>query len=303
VEDLVTGHNAGDKAGGHRVVLLGMRCAFTGPVLDALCTAPDIDLAAVVLPGRTPERDPMRARGVPLIDVPTRADLAGTAFGSILEALAPDVIVIACFPWRLPGWLLDMPPRGCLNLHPSLLPDGRGPEPVFWAFRRGLRETGVTLHLVDEAFDAGPIISQERVPIPDGATIPSLERTLAEIGAGLALDHLRETSGRPQGIPQPEEATGYAPVPRNADLLVPTSWDVPRAARFIHAAIPVYGAIPVVVLATGQRLSVAAVIHVEGHGDDPRPVIADGDVTRIRFATGTLTCRILREDRPLRLQP
>jgi methionyl-tRNA formyltransferase len=298
----VTNRKAGDKAGRLRVVLLGMRCAFTGPVLDALCAAPDIYLPAVVLPGRTPERDPMRARGVPLIDVPDRAGLAVSAFRTTLEALAPDVIVVACFPWRLPGWLLDMPPRGCLNLHPSLLPDGRGPEPVFWAFRRGLRETGVTLHLVDESFDAGPIISQERMPIPDGATIPSLERALAEIGARLALDHLRETSGRPQGLPQPEEATGYAPAPRNADLVVPTSWDAPRAARFIHAAIPVYGAIPVVVLATGQRLAVAAVIGVEGHGDDPRPVIADGDVARVRFAGGTLACRVLREDRPLRLQ-
>lgn len=289
-----------------RVVLFGMRCAFTGPVLDALCAAPDIDLAAVVLPGRTPEDDPMVATShdadARLIDVPQRASLTDPAFHAVLEELAPDAIVVACFPWRLPGWILALPPRGCLNLHPSLLPDGRGPEPVFWAFRRGMEETGVTLHLMNDHFDAGPIIAQIRVPIPDGATIPSVEQALAEIGAGLALDHLRDTSGRPlASLPQPEDAPGYAPFPRGEDLTVPTSWDARHAARFIHAAVPVYGPIPVVVLATGQRLQVEGILGADVGEATGDPVILRGDTARIRFADGVVTCRIVHARHTLRL--
>jgi methionyl-tRNA formyltransferase len=219
-----------------------------------------------------------------------------------MEALTPEIIVVACFPWRLPCWLLELPPRGCLNLHPSLLPDGRGPEPVFWAFRGGMVETGVTLHLMNEAFDAGPIIRQERVSIPDYATIPSLERSLARIGTELVLDHVRNASGRSLDlIPQPEDAPGYAQVPSGDDLMVPTSWNADHAARFIRAAVPVYGPLPVIVLATGQRLRVEQVLGVEDGAGEGAPVVLQGDTARIRFADGTVTCRVAHAHHPLRL--
>ncbi len=286
-----------------KTVFFAMRCGFSGPVLDALRAAPDIDLAAVVLPGRTPEQDPMRAYGRHLIDLPDRAALANPAFHSWLQDLAPDVVIVACFPWRLPRWVLDLPPRGCLNVHPSLLPDGRGPEPVFRAFRRGLRETGVTVHRMDEAFDAGPIIAQERVPIPDGSTIPSLERDLARIGAGMVLDVLRTSPERTvTPVPQREEDATYAPMPVADDLVVPTSWDAERAARFIHAVTPVYGPVPVLVLATGQRLMVERVLGVGDDGADA-PVAMDGDIARVRFANGTVSLGIAHVRHPLRLSP
>lgn len=284
-----------------RAVLFAMRCAFSGPVLDALCAAPDIDLAAVVLPGRTPETDPMRACGRPLIDLPDRSTLADPGFRVCLENFAPDVIIVACFPWRLPRWLLDLPPRGCLNLHPSLLPKWRGPEPVFWAFRHGLRETGVTLHRMNEAFDAGPIIAQQRVPIPEGATIPALELELARIGAGMVLDHLRTSPERAATpVPQREEDASYAPMPTADDLVVLTSWDAERAARFIHAVTPVYGPVPILVLATGQRLIAERVFGVSADEDGP-PVTVEGDVARVRFTGGIVSCGVARVRHPVRL--
>ena len=303
-------HPGQGRAGQPRVVLFGMRCTFTGPVLAALAESHDIDLAAAVLPGNTPSpraqpdpvMDTIESRGIRLIEVPSRADLSLADFRHALERVSPDAIVVACFPWRLPAWILALPPRGCLNLHPSLLPDGRGPEPVFWAFRRGLDGTGVTLHLMNERFDAGPVIAQVRVPIPDGATITSLEQSLAEIGADLALDHVRGTSGFPHATPQPEGGE-YAPFPRADDLIVPTSWDARRAARFIHAAIPVYGAIPVLVLATGQRLLVEEVSGIDGMTPDAPPLSIQRGTARIRFANGTVTCRIAHAHHTLRLHP
>lgn len=296
-----------------RVVLLGMRCVFTGPVLAALVASPDIDLTAVVLPGVHPaarhaHTDPVLGRieasGIPLIGVSSRADLTRAPFRTAVEAIGPDAIAVACFPWRLPAWMLALPQRGCLNLHPSVLPAGRGPDPVFWAFRRGLRETGVTLHLMNEVFDAGPVIAQVRVPIPDDATIPSLERTLAETGSRVLLDHLRTAQDDlPSFLPQHEPDAWYAPVPRSDDLTVPTSWDARRAARFITAVTAVYGPLPVLVHATGRRLVVEEVLGIEEGEGNVTPVTVQGDTARIRFANGTVTCRILRHDVSLRLHP
>jgi methionyl-tRNA formyltransferase len=64
-------------------------------------------------------------------------------------ASAVDAVVVACFPWKLPPALLARPRLGGLNVHPSLLPLGRGPEPVFWTLRRGERRTGATIHRLD----------------------------------------------------------------------------------------------------------------------------------------------------------
>ena len=79
-----------------------------------------------------------------------------------LAALQPDVAFVACFSRRIPKVLLDMPKHGFLNLHPSLLPRYRGPYPLFYCFREGEQETGVTLHFMDEGLDSGDIMLQRR---------------------------------------------------------------------------------------------------------------------------------------------
>lgn len=307
------GHGGGTSKRS-RVVLFGMRCAFTLPVLTALAESPAVQIEAVILPRSAtspsltpdPALDTVQATKTPVIEVSHRSGLASPEFRATMERIAPDAIIAACFPWRLPRWLRSLPPGGCLNVHPSLLPDGRGPEPVFWAFRWGLTATGVTLHVMDEGFDTGPVVAQRRVANPDGATIPGLERMLAEIGAGMVVEHLSMSRDEPVvPIPQPqvEEMARYARIPGPEDLIVPTSWAVSDAARFIRAAAPVYGTIPILVLANGQRLMVEEVHRVD---DIERhlamePVTVDGDTARIRFADGVLTCRIARSRQPLRL--
>lgn len=295
-----------------RTVLLGMRCTFTRPILTALTMAPDVHLAAVVLPANAisspatasdPVLETIRAARTRLIEVPAVGHLATPAFRARLERIAPDLIVVACFPWRIPRWLLSLPSRGCLNVHPSLLPDGRGPDPVFWAFRWGLAETGVTLHLMDEDFDTGPVLSQRRLVIPGDATIPTLEWALGEMGAGMVLEHASTTSGQPAiASPQREREARYARIPRKDDLIVPTSWPVRDAARFIQAVVSTYGPIPVLVLLTGQRLAVDRVIQVDDRASIPEPVVVSGDTAHIQFAGGTLVCRVVRDRQPLQLR-
>ena len=294
-----------------RVVLLGMRCAFTAPVLEALLDEPGVNLQAVVLP--SPPAPARPAPGDPLLDLASRHDipihevgnrfrLNAPGFRAALNAIAPDLIVVACFPWRLPVWLRALPTAGCVNIHPSLLPDGRGPEPVFWTFRRGLTETGVTLHLMDEGFDAGPIVAQRRQAIPDDATLESLERDLARLGVQLLIDTLpalldRSTAAWPQ-------ATGlarHAPIPGPDDLIVPTIWGASRAARFIRAVTPMYGPLTVVVQATGQRLAVSEVIESDDGATLPVPVRREGPLIRIRFTPGVVTVRTHAPTQPLAL--
>jgi methionyl-tRNA formyltransferase len=270
------------------------------------------DLAAVILAGNRksllagtpdPPLDAASASGTELIDVPDRSTLSGHALRTRLEQIAPDLIVVACFPWRLPTWLLHLPPRGCLNVHPSLLPDGRGPEPVFWAFRWGLEESGVTLHVMDEGLDTGPVLSQRRVQIPDESTISSLERTLAETSAAMLMDHISGASERPNSpIPQAHAAGRYARFPRQDDLVVPTFWSARHAARFIHAVSPTYGPVPVLVLSTGQRLVVSKVLTVATDASSEHSVAMDGDTASIRFTDGTLVCQVVRNLQPIRLQ-
>lgn len=294
-----------------RVVLFGMRCAFTLPILTALTVAPDIALSAVVLP--EPSRalprissDPIistpRAAGSQILALGDRRGLDGQELRVALNALAPDIIAVACFPWRLPDWALSLPPRGSLNVHPSLLPDGRGPEPVFWAFRWALAETGVTLHFMDSGWDTGPILAQRRMPIPAVATMPALEQSLALLGADMLIEHLSPANQLAAvASPQPGGAARYARSPRRSDLIVDTSWSVHEATRFIRAVAPVYGAIDVLVLATGQRLAVEEVIGAKDEIYAGCSVLIDGDHASIRFADGTLVCRLPAIRRPVHL--
>lgn len=285
-----------------RVVLLGMRCAFTLPPLRALLTAPDIDLRAVVVPApgdsvaeavtavALPALDELlRDHRIPLLEGPSLRREALLPRFEAVGAGHPDAIVTACFPWRVPRWLREWPRLGCLNVHPSLLPEGRGPEPVFHALRNGQRRTGVTVHLIDAGWDTGPIFAQEPVTIPDEPMLPALEALLAECGGALLLTTLRALAARhATATPQDDALATSAPVPTAADLLLPTNLPAAWAARFARAVAPVYGPLNVLVLATGERLPVGTVLGCDPNGTLDAPIVRLPDRLGIRFARGVV---------------
>ncbi len=273
-----------------RIVVLGMCYLGSPPALRALLRAGH-DVRAVVIPGppggppvlelpqpapsRTgiiplptlgqnpsgtqPEDDELltlaRRQGIPVLAMPTlRHERAVAA----IARRAPDLIVASCFPLRVPRAVRDLPRLGCLNVHPSLLPRWRGPEPVFWALRAGDEVTGVTIHLMDAGWDTGPVIAQERISWPDGARLPEIERMLSERGAELLIAAI---AGLERGtlVPTPQAADGatYAPFPQPEDYIITTEWDAARAYRFARAIAPLQEAITVRIAATGQELLVA----------------------------------------------
>jgi methionyl-tRNA formyltransferase len=105
-----------------------------------------------------------------------------------LTALKPDLIVVAAFGQILSRQVLDIPRFGCLNIHPSLLPKYRGVTPIPAAIIAGEELTGVSIMLLDEGTDTGPILAQVQVPILSQDTTSSLTEKLSQIGAQLLVE-------------------------------------------------------------------------------------------------------------------
>ena len=268
-----------------RLVFLGQSCAAATPPLKALLAA-GVDIATVILARQPGSRlgeiqRVATAAGLPVVWVRSPAEATAT-----LRALAPDAAVAACFPWRLPRTATDMPPLGILNVHPSLLPAGRGAEPVFWTLRRGEHLTGVTVHRMDAGFDSGPIVAQDAMAVPEGIRAPDLEQELMTRGGRLltaALPELAAGTLRPR--PQPKEGVTHAPVPTPADWTIMSSLPAVWAWRFARGVAPLHG--PLTVIADGAVIPVCDALDWAADERLPERVIDDGDGTlRVRFAPG-----------------
>lgn len=156
-----------------------------------------------------------------------------------LAELGPDVVVVAAYGIFLPPDALDIPPLGCLNIHPSLLPRYRGPSPVVSAILNGDRETGVTIMKLDEGMDSGPVVVQKEVPIADMETAPELTCRLFELGADLLVETLPEWgSGNIQAVPQDENQVTYTSLVRKEDGEVDWHCSAAQIARMVRAYQP-----------------------------------------------------------------
>ncbi len=184
--------------------------AFAVPTLEALAASHEV--AAVVT---RPDRGKGRGRktaysavkewaldaGVP---VQQPATLRTAAAQQSLAAYLPEVIVVVAYGLILPPEVLELPPRGCINVHASLLPCHRGAAPMAWSILAGDSETGVTTMLMDQGLDTGPILLQGRLPIAPEDTGETLAPRVAAAGAELLLETLE---GLESGIvtPRPQD--------------------------------------------------------------------------------------------------
>ncbi|MDQ3809924.1 MAG: methionyl-tRNA formyltransferase [Chloroflexota bacterium] len=135
----------------------------------------------------------------------------GPEFLREIQALEPDISVVAAYGHILPANVISLPPRGTINIHASLLPKLRGASPIQAAIREGYPETGVTIMRMVPALDAGPIILQARTPIAEDETYGELELRLSELGALALIEALTLIElGRAREQPQDEAAATYA---------------------------------------------------------------------------------------------
>ncbi|HSR66447.1 MAG TPA: methionyl-tRNA formyltransferase [Acidobacteriota bacterium] len=160
-----------------------------------------------------------------------------------LKERHPDILVVAAFGQILPPRYFELPPHGTLNVHASLLPKYRGASPIAKAIMEGEEETGITIMLIEEGLDTGPMLSRRRVPIPVNITRGELEPILAEEGAQLLAETLpRWVGGEIEAQPQDDAQASLAPMMKKSDGAVDWRWSARRVHDHIRALNPWPGA-------------------------------------------------------------
>jgi methionyl-tRNA formyltransferase len=179
-----------------RIVFMGTP-EFAVPALQKL-VADGGDVAAVYTQpdkeagrGREPSSSPVKQTALGLgLRVEQPASLKQAETVQRLADLQPEIIIVAAYGKLLPEAVLAIPGRGVLNIHPSLLPQFRGPSPVASAILAGNDFTGVSVMVLDEGMDTGPVLAEAQVSIAGSDTTGSMTEKLAIVGANLLLDVL-----------------------------------------------------------------------------------------------------------------
>jgi len=279
-----------------RVVFLGSG-RFAIPALEALLAAGH-EVAAVVT-----QPDKEKGRGRALAPPPLKPVALGHGLEVLqprrikapealetLRGLRPDVQVVVAYGQILPRAVIDVAPRGTVNVHGSVLPRYRGAAPVQWAIVNGETETGVSTMLIDEGMDTGPVLLTRKEPIQATDTAPELEARLARLGADLLVETLVGLqAGTVSPVPQDAALATYAPLIRKEDGRL--EWTEPAAAieRRVRGFHPWPG---VVTTVGGRELKVLrARLEPDGAGepgvvtavDRDGIVVACGDGTRLRL--------------------
>jgi methionyl-tRNA formyltransferase len=205
-------------AGSPRAIFFGSP-AFAVPFLEALAQATTV-VAVVSQPDRPAGRGKQltepavkvaaRRLNMPVILQPEKVRTPD--FEATLGALDADVFVVVAYGRILPQGLLDLPRRGCWNVHGSLLPKLRGAAPIQWAIIRGERATGVAVMRMEAGLDTGPVAAVRELPIGDDDTTATLALALAAAGAPLLVETLPAIlDGSVRLTPQDDAAATLAP--------------------------------------------------------------------------------------------
>ena len=221
-------------------------------------------------------------------------------YEAALESLAklkPDLIIVTAFGQILPATVLELAPRGCLNVHTSLLPRHRGAAPIQWAILEGDRETGVTIMQMDEGLDTGPIVAMKRTSIDPSDNAQTLHDRLAAMGAKLLVGSLPGyLSGEIQPCPQPNEGATYARKIKKADGRI--DWGEPATAllRRIRAFTPWPGAFTEMPTTELPRLKIWEAELAEGGGQNGHVIAADESGIVVACGEQSLRLKIVQRE-------
>jgi hypothetical protein len=171
------------------------------------------------LMGREPKthslRDMHRLYNVPIIGSP---DVNSLDTLTQIRAWQPDLVLSVYLNQLIKRDLIHLPSQGVLNIHPALLPRHRGLFPYFWVITNGEKETGVTVHWVDEKFDTGHLLLQEKISVEPEDTISSLSYKSSLVGAEMLVKAVNVVAGgQPPQLPQDNSQASYHSWPKPAD--------------------------------------------------------------------------------------
>ncbi len=254
-----------------KIILFGYT-EFVERVLDLL-QSKGIDIAFLIVPTNRKgfhvdiARKAAQKRGVPILfhNHPNRARY----IQSLKQAL-PDLGISASFSHVISEDILNIPRKGCVNVHGTPLPKYRGPHTLNWQIINGEPEGGVTLHYIDEGVDTGDIIDQMVFDIPDGVTANDLKPMMMDLGILLLNKHLEGIlEGSSPRIEQDDsDATTYPPR-KPDDGLIDFSWPVKEIYNFVRALADPYPGVFYYVNGNkqiiNQYLSLEEVTHLKSH--------------------------------------
>lgn len=280
-----------------RIVFMGTP-EFSIPSLEALLKSGDEVVGVVTQPDRpkgrgqalTPSPIKLLAQRehIPVLQ-PTK--MKDPDFLAALGAWKPDLIAVAAFGRILPHAILSLPPKGCINVHGSLLPKYRGAGPIQWAIINGETETGITTMLMDEGMDTGAMLLQASIPIEPDDTAGSLSPRLAELGGRLLVETIAQLkAGTLVPRPQDHARATMAPLLKKEDGAIDWSLSAISIANRIRGLTPWPGAYTY--LGADRWVVAKAQATPEQTSDSSGRVIAVTKDT-IMVSTGAGTIRLL----------
>jgi len=268
------------------------RLVDAGRIPIAVLTQPDRPAGRGKQLTASPVKEYALSEGIPVLQPATLRDADVVAQ---IEALDADLLVVAAYGLLLPQAVLDLPRRGCLNVHASLLPRWRGAAPIQHAILAGDPETGVCLMRMEAGLDTGPVYASAAVRIGDEETAGQLHDRLARLGADLLVDKLEAIMrGELEARPQDEAGTSYAGKIRRQDAALDWTRPATEIARAVRAYNPVPGAWFVL---DGESIKCWRARPLEG-GSGPPGVVLDAGKHGIDVACGDGVLRLLEVQRP-----
>ncbi|WPB78752.1 formyltransferase family protein [Archangium violaceum] len=200
------------------------------------------ELVALVLPAGQGGPRPQDEQGWSVMHQLVRATPPGTDvliasqrvhLAPLLSAVRPDFVLSFFFPWRIPPEAFSVPPLGTVNVHPSLLPRHRGPNPLGWTLRGHEPEVGLSFHRMEADFDTGPVLAQGRRPLHDEDTVEVILQKVMALAGELLPDVLSRVAWGEPGEPQSPEQGSYAGLFEDAYREI--DWTQP--ARSVHLQV------------------------------------------------------------------
>jgi len=211
-----------------------------------------------------------------------------------LRATPMDAMVVAAYGLILPRTVLEIPPRGCLNIHASLLPRWRGAAPIARAIEAGDAHTGVCIMRMEEGLDTGPVLLRESLPIDDADTAATLHDKLAALGARMIVAAVQRLD---QLEAQPQDSAGvtYAAKIDKAEAQIDFRQDALSLARKVRAFNPFPGATATINGAPLKLWSAAAEPHA---GDQAPGTVLASDAQGVLVACGSGALRLTTLQKP-----
>ena len=213
---------------------------------------------------------------------------AAAARQILLDAQA-DAMIVAAYGLILPQWVLDLPPKGCLNIHASLLPRWRGAAPIHRAIEAGDAQTGITIMQMDAGLDTGDMLLVLPCAITPSATTAVLHDRLAELGGQAIVQALAQLDALPHQ-PQPAEGVTYAHKIDKAEAALDWTLSAEVLARRIRAFDPFPGMTVPLATASGMETlkiwqAVAEPVAHDAHAGVPGQVLS-ADASGVRVVCG-----------------